>query len=173
MICIPQLLIVQEGFHKGQKTVISPCIWGYFQNHVLFIFVFLPLVKKNHSVLSEQLILLFFMGLLTCWICFTFVFGYDGIGRSPESPALLPVHACPSLKSWKPDKLLPSFLFVTHRRAFLLQSTWFVSWGSQLWRFDVWLTVSSFMAPVIFHPPAGADLTPQFLAINLSQKLTM
>lgn len=50
MICVPQLLIAQEGFHKSWKTVIGPCIWEYFLNHIIdSIFVFLPLIIKKKS----------------------------------------------------------------------------------------------------------------------------
>lgn len=178
MICAPRLLIVQKGLHKSWKTAISPYIWEYFKkNHIInYIYLCVSNSKQtNHNTLSEQLVLLLCRGLLPFWFCFMFACCWVSVGGSPESSTPNPVHACPSLKSWKPEKLFPLFSFVTYYRAFLLQSTWLVSGfvGTQLWRLDVWLTMSSFITPVIFYPPTGTALTLQFLAINLSQKLTM
>lgn len=67
MIYVPQLLIVQEGFHESSKTVISPCIKEYFFNDIIYSIYFhiSTAYQNNHNSLSEQLILLLFRGVLS------------------------------------------------------------------------------------------------------------
>lgn len=124
----------------------------FLKSHILFIFYLLFISTSGQK--TPQCLkwtaypAVFFMGLLTCWICFTLCLAMlvlvDHLRALPYSQFVLALHwraanptsCCHHFSCW--HTLEPS----------CYKSTWFVSQGSQLWKFDVWLTLSSFVAPV-------------------------